>query len=163
GDTLAPLYALEAEVELRWATGRRRLAIGDFILGPGRTSLAAGEVLHGVWVPLAGQWSIAHFEKVGLRQALAIAVVSLAALVSLDEGGVVRAARLAYGSVGPTVVRPRQAEAALLGRTLEVASLEAAAELARQEVSPIGDARASAAYRRQVAGNLLLRLARPAD
>ncbi|MBI5521582.1 MAG: xanthine dehydrogenase family protein subunit M [Desulfarculus sp.] len=163
GDTLSPLYALEAQVELRSATGSRRLAIADFILGPGRTALQAGEIIYGAWVPLAQDWSLAHFEKVGLRQALAIAVVSLAALISLDDGGVVREARLALGSVGPTVVRPRQAEQALLGRPLDAASLKAAARLVRQEVSPIDDPRASAHYRRQVAGNLLLRLARPAD
>lgn len=160
GDTLAPLYALEAQVELRSARASRRLAIGDFILGPGRTALAAGEILYGLWVPLPQEWSIAHFEKVGLRQALAIAVVSLAALVRLDGQGVVQEARLAWGSVGPTVLRVPLAERALLGRPLETASLEAAAGLARQAVRPIGDLRASAAYRRQVAGNLLLRLAR---
>lgn len=162
GDTLAPLYALEAQVELRSATGGRRLAVADFILGPGRTTLQPGEIVYGVWAPLAGAWSMAHFEKVGLRQALAIALVSLAALVRLDGAGLVQEARLAYGSVGPTVLRARQAEQALVGQPLDLASLEAAAALVRQEVSPIDDLRASAHYRRQVAGNLLLRLARPA-
>ena len=160
GDTLAPLYALEAQVEVRSASASRRLGMGDFILGPGRTALKPGEVLYGVWVPQQPAWSIAHFEKVGRRQALAIAVVSLAALIARDESGLVTRARLAWGSVGPTVLRVPAAEEALLGRPLDDASLQAAAQLARQALSPIDDGRASAAYRRQVAGNLLLRLAR---
>jgi xanthine dehydrogenase FAD-binding subunit len=160
GDTLAPLYALGAQVELRSARASRRLAIYDFIQGPGRTALKPGEILYGVWVPPQPAWTLAHFEKVGRRQALAIAVVSLAALVSLDEHGLVRTARLAWGSVGPTVMRVPRAEQTLLGRPLEMASLEQAAEMARQDLSPIDDIRASALYRRQVAGNLLLRLAR---
>jgi xanthine dehydrogenase FAD-binding subunit len=162
GDTLPALYALDAQVELRSATASRRLAMGDFILGPGRTALETGEILYGVWVPTDQVWTLSHFEKVGRRQALAIAVVSLAALVSLDAAGLVRQARLAWGSVGPTVMRVPQAEQALLGQPLCLASLQQAAELARQHLSPIDDLRASAQYRRQVAGNLLLRLAQGA-
>ena len=158
GDTLPPLYALQAQVELRSAGSSRRLGMADFILGPGRTALAPGEILYGLWVPTGQPWTLAHFEKVGLRRALAIAVVSLAALLSLDDAGLVREARLALGSVGPTVLRAPRAEAALLGQRLESAVLEHAAALLRQEVSPMDDARASADYRRQVAGNLLLRL-----
>jgi xanthine dehydrogenase FAD-binding subunit len=93
---------------------------------------------------------------------LAIAVVSLAALISVDADGLVRQARLAWGSVGPTVLRVPQAELALLGQPLRQASLRQAAELARQHLSPIDDPRASVDYRRQVAGNLLLRLAQSA-
>ncbi|MFH1035684.1 MAG: xanthine dehydrogenase family protein subunit M [Pseudomonadota bacterium] len=162
GDTLPPLHALEARVELRSARASRRLAIGDFILGPGRTALKPGEILYGVWVPAGPAWGLWLYEKVGLRQALAIAVVSLAALISLDARGLVTEARLAWGSVGPTVLRLPRAEQALLGRPLEVASLQEAAALARQELKPIDDQRASASYRRQVAGNLLLRLAQDA-
>ena len=163
GDTLPALYALGARVELRSAGGVRHLDVADFILGPGRVDLRSGEILYGVWTPTAGEWTVSHFEKVGRRQALAIAVVSLAALIRLDAGGLVKEARLAWGSVGPTVMRAPRAEQALMGRPLDRASLERAAELARQAVNPMDDGRASAHYRRQVAGNLLLRLKRQTD
>jgi len=159
GDSLPPLYVLEAEVELRSSRGSRRLPLAEFITGPGRTRLERSEVVAGVWVPKAPGFNRHHFEKVGRRKALAISVASLAALLELSDEGVVRRARLAWGSVGPTVIRSREVEELLEGRPLDQASLRRAAEVARQVVQPISDLRASADYRRRVAGNLLLRLA----
>ena len=101
-----------------------------------------------------------HYEKVGQRKALAIAVVSLAALLKISERGMVEEARLAWGSVAPTVVTSSEIEAMLIGCRLSDNVLEKAAQMARAMVKPIDDIRASADYRRQVAGNLLLRLAR---
>ncbi|ADU64238.1 MAG: xanthine dehydrogenase family protein subunit M [Pseudodesulfovibrio sp.] len=157
-DTLPALYVLNASVELRSPRGTRILPIPHFIAGPGRTALEPGELLTGVIVPISRSFNVQHFEKVGQRQALAIAVVSLAALVAL-ENGIVKEARFAWGSVGPTIVRSPEAEAVLRGKRLTLTGLRAAAQAARQAVSPISDLRASADYRREVAGNLLLRLA----
>lgn len=159
GDTLPPLHVLDAEVELLSPAGGRRLPIADFILGLGRVDLRADEIVAGVTVASPEGQVLHHFEKVGRRQALAIAVVSLAALIRLDEGGLVGRARLAWGSVGPTVMAAPEAEAALVGRPLDRAALAEAAEAVRRAVRPIDDPRASADYRRTVAGNLLLRLA----
>jgi xanthine dehydrogenase FAD-binding subunit len=96
---------------------------------------------------------------VGLRNALACSVVSLAALLRVAPGGMVEKAALAWGSVGPTVVTCREAEKALIGGTLSIARLHEAAALVQKAVTPISDVRADADYRRTVAGNLLLRLA----
>ena len=158
GDTLPPLYALDAEATVISASGSRQVKISDFILGPGRTALGSGEILAGVLVPKADTFRIQHYEKVGLRNALACAVVSLAALISLSPSGRIDAARLAWGSVGPTVVTAPEVEAALRGRELNQETLTEAARLTRLAVNPIDDIRASADYRRRVAGNLLLRL-----
>jgi len=177
GDCLPPLMALGAEVELVSAAGARRLPLADFITGPGRTRLAPGEALAAVHAlppdagpsasagsgtgPGAGEGDrfVQHFEKVGRRNALAVAVVSLAALVRVGKGGVVAEARLAWGSVAPVVWSCPEAEAVLIGRKLSLTALKQAAAVVRQRVQPIGDVRASADYRREVAGNLLLRLA----
>lgn len=161
GDTLPPLYALEAGLELASREGVRRLPLSEFISGPGKTQLWPGEIVSAVLVPLPRAGAMQHFEKVGRRKALAIAVVSLAALVWTDPGNVVVEAKLALGSVGPTVVRCTRAEKELVGSRLDSASLVRAARAAREEVAPIDDLRASAAYRRDVAGNLLLRLTPP--
>jgi len=158
GDTLPALSVLGARLTLDSAAGTRELALAEFITGPGKTRLQPGELLTAVRVPLRETFPIQHFEKVGRRQSLAIAVVSLAALLRLDAAGRVTAARLAWGSVGPTVVRAPEAEAALVGQPLTRTSLAAAAAAARQAVAPIDDVRASAHYRRQLAGNLLFRL-----
>lgn len=158
GDGLAALAALQARVELLSAQGIRCLDLGDFVLGPGRTALAPGEIIAALLVPRSRRFQVQHFEKVGRRAALAVSVVSLAALVRLDKGKVAEA-RLALGSVGPVVLRCPEAESLLLGRPLTRTALERAARAVRQAVRPIDDVRASAGYRRQVAGNLLLRLA----
>ncbi|WP_243310036.1 FAD binding domain-containing protein [Fundidesulfovibrio agrisoli] len=159
GDTLAPLYALDAQLELVSKWGARRVPLAGFIHGPGRTGLKPGEVLAAVLVPPPEPSALQHFEKVGRRKALAIAVVSLAAVILTDGEGVVLDARLALGSVGPTVARCPKAEALLAGRRLDREALLAVGEAMRSEIAPIDDLRASAAYRREVAGNLLLRLA----
>jgi len=159
GDTLPPLYALNASVEIVAPGLSRRLAIDEFIKGPGQSALRPGELLSGVVIILPTASAIQHFEKVGQRAALAISIASLAALMQLDEAGIVQGAHLAWGSVGPTVITCPEAEAALEGKPLNRESLAKAAELASGAVSPIDDLRASAAYRRKLAGNLLLRLA----
>ncbi|SNR75761.1 xanthine dehydrogenase FAD-binding subunit [Humidesulfovibrio mexicanus] len=158
GDALPPLLALGAEVELASASGLRRVPLSEFITGPGRTRLAPGEVLTAVRARPTQGFQIRRFEKVGRRGALAVAVVSLAALVRLERGRVAEA-RLAWGSVGPTVWRCPEAETALVGERLGLSALTRAAKIVSHEVKPIDDSRASADYRRQVAGNLLLRLA----
>jgi xanthine dehydrogenase FAD-binding subunit len=163
GDTLPPLYALDAQVELTSRDGVRVLPLCEFITGPGASRLKQGEIVSAVLVAPPAEGFLHHFEKVGGRKALAIAVVSLAALLRTGPGGMVEEARIALGSVSPTVVRCRQAESLLIGRPLSEESLRLAAECVRGEVSPIGDLRATAEYRRQVAGNLLLRLVSAAN
>jgi xanthine dehydrogenase FAD-binding subunit len=163
GDSLPALTVLRARVELRSKGAKRLLPLSEFILGPGRTAFGPGEILTGVRIPLDDGFTVRHFEKVGQRQAMAIAVVSLAAMIRLGSGGIVREARLALGSVGPTIVEPQSAEDCLVGRRLSTTALREAARLVRDAVSPIDDIRASADYRRQVAGNLLMRLRASAE
>jgi len=159
GDTLPPLYALDAELEIRTRNASRRMLLKDFIRGPGATDLQPGEILAHVRLKKDVDFNVQHFEKVGQRNALAIAMVSLAALLQVSPAGLIEKARLAWGSVGPTVVTSPEAEAALISRPLCQETLEHAMPLVRKAVAPIDDLRATADYRRIVAGNLLLRLA----
>jgi CO/xanthine dehydrogenase FAD-binding subunit len=87
-----------------------------------------------------------------------IAVVGVAALLSLDEAGRVAEARIALGAVAPTPIRARRAEAALVGRLPTDEVLEEAARLAREECSPISDVRGSAAFRRYLVGAMTKRM-----
>jgi xanthine dehydrogenase FAD-binding subunit len=158
GDTLGPLYALRAEVELRTRETARHLPIRDFIQGPGRTVLKSGEIITGVRMAKCPAFNIHHYEKVGQRRAMAIAVAGLAVLMRVGGDQTIEEVRLAWGSVGPTVVTSAPVEAVLRGRPLSREVLREAADVARQAVAPIDDLRASADYRREVAGNLLRRL-----
>ncbi|MHB8769996.1 MAG: FAD binding domain-containing protein [Syntrophales bacterium] len=157
GDTLPPLYCLEAELELRSRTATRIMPIGSFITGPGKTRLGAGEILTAVRVKKPTACGLHHFEKIGQRRALACSIASLAALIRLSPEGTIEAVRLAWGSVGPTVVTSPAIEALLLGERPSTAVLARAAEAVRQTVSPIDDLRGTAEYRRNAAANLLLR------
>lgn len=158
GDTLPPLYALDAAVELLGPDGSRRLSISDFITGPGETAAQAGEILTGVSIPLKPDPVFSVYYKVGRRQAMAIAVASLAARTEIGSAGKIRSIKLAWGSVGPTVVELPEVEKFLAGRELSDENLREAGKMASNGVQPMDDARASAAYRRNLAGNLLLRL-----
>jgi CO/xanthine dehydrogenase FAD-binding subunit len=158
GDTLPALYTLSAEVELRSSDSSRRLPIGSFIKGPGQVDLASGEILTGVWLSKDQDWNVSHYEKIGRRKAQACAVASMAAVLELSESDTIKRARLAWGSVGPTVVTSDELENALVGERLSEETLKSAGDLLEQVVSPIDDIRASAEYRRMVAKALLLRL-----
>ncbi len=69
------------------------------------------------------------------------------------------AARLAFGGMAATVARAKTAEAALIGRPFDTAAADAAAQALAADFTPMSDLRASAAYRLQVAGNLIRRAA----
>jgi xanthine dehydrogenase FAD-binding subunit len=157
GDGLPPLLALDASLELASEHDARTLGVEEFLLGLGRSALKPGEIVLAVRIPLPPKGAVQHFEKVGKRRSLAIAVASLAACLRL-ENGLVAEARLAFGSVAPSAMRCRDAEGELVGRPLLHETLEAAARRVRDAVRPISDVRASAEYRREVAGNLVLRL-----
>lgn len=158
GDTLPALYVLGAEVEICSQNGSRRMPVCDFIKGPGTVVLEQDEILRGIWLKERQTWNVHHHEKVGRRKAQACAVASIAALLDLSENGIVRDSRIAWGSVAPTVAMVQAVDAALIGRPLCRDVLESLLPLVEQAVSPIDDIRASAAYRRVVAGALLLRL-----
>jgi CO/xanthine dehydrogenase FAD-binding subunit len=159
GDTLPALYVLGAEVEIGSGRGSRRLPLESFIRGPGNVDLQQGEVLIGVWLQKAQHWNIHHYEKIGRRKAQACAIASMAAIIQISSEGRVEKARLAWGSVGPTVVSSAAADECITGRDLSLETLRPAAKIIQDAVSPIDDIRASAEYRRIVAGALLLRLA----
>lgn len=157
GDTLPPLYVLDAVVVARRSDGERRVPVRGWVAGPGKTDQAKGEYLAGVEIPMPPKDSLCGFLKVGHRRAMAIAVASLAYLIGNDTNSAVKA-RFAWGSVGPTVLELPAVERVVEEGGLGLANLRKAAEIAARSVSPIDDLRATAGYRRRVAGNLLLNL-----
>ena len=146
-DTAAPLIALGARVRLVGARGERTLPLEDFFTGPGKTVLAPGEILAEILVPPPPPRTGGDYQR-RTRTAMDIAVVGAAAVVTLDGGSGCGEVRVALGSVAPTPLRGRAAEAALRGRDLTPQRIAEAARAAAAEASPIDDVRASAAYRR---------------
>jgi xanthine dehydrogenase FAD-binding subunit len=157
GDSLTPLYLAAALIEMASPHGRRTLPIADFIQGPGRTALRPGELLTRIVLPPSVSFAHQRFEKVGRRRSLAISVASFCGELRFAADGTVAEARFAWGSVAPTVLRIPALEADLVGRRLDRLAIRSAASVVRERVAPISDIRASADYRRRVAGNLLTR------
>jgi CO/xanthine dehydrogenase FAD-binding subunit len=129
GDALPPLLVCGTEVKLASVRGERVVPLEDFLVGPKRNALADDELILGVSLDVGE--SRQTFMKIGPRNAMVIAVVSLALRVD-DE------LQAAFGSAGPvpTLVR------APLG---EVDSFP---ERVAEAASPIDDVRGTAAYRR---------------
>jgi carbon-monoxide dehydrogenase medium subunit len=151
GDTILPLLAFEAQVRLDRVGAQRILPLDEFFVAPGKTTLEPGELLHSISFPrLTGAWGAA-FQKLGKRKGMAIAVVSVAAAVVLDAGGLVQAARIALGSVSPTVVRSPGAESSLIGTDAGSGAIQGAADSVGEDISPISDVRSTADYRRHAA------------
>lgn len=164
-DTLSALVALEAELTLRSATTERRVPISEFHRGVRKTVLAPGELLTKISFPVLDEGWRGIYLKLGLRSAQAISVVHLAAMCHLEPGPGesaqrVTAARIALGSVAPTIVRVADAEAGLIGTTLDEAAIGAAADAAQAAVSPIDDLRATADYRLDVIAEMTKRALR---
>ena len=157
GDALPPLVALGARVRVASVRRERVLEVEDFLTGYRTNALAADEVIVGVDLPRPGEDVILACEKISKRHDQDIATVGASLWVRM-AGGMVAEARLAFGGVGATVVRARGAEAALTGRALDAASVEAAVEVLAGEIAPLSDWRGTAAYRLAVAQGRLRRL-----
>lgn len=149
-DTITPLVALDAQVTLRSVRGERTVPMTGFYEGVRRTVMAPDEILTDIaFQPLDPPAGQGMFIKLGLRRAQAISVVNLAAVVHLD-GDIVTGARIAQGSVAPTIITSSEAEAYLQGKPLTDETIDEAARLASAAATPISDVRGTAEYRRDM-------------
>ncbi len=152
-----PLLVLDAEVEVIGPSGERRIPLGEFWTGPGKTVLEPAEILTTIVIPGKVSGRLSAYQRVDIRHSVDIALVSSAVGVELSEGKV-QLARIALGAVAPTVIRVTEAEAYLQGRTLSEEVLDKVGDLAEAAAVPISDVRASAEYRSAMAGVLARRV-----
>lgn len=152
GDLCTMLLALGAAAVLAGPDGERKADLAGFFKGPGLTAINPGELVVAAAVTSAGPGRGSAFEKLGLRQAMEIALVSAAAWVELTpDGSGIQAGRVALGAVGPTPLLSAGAAAALAGQAADEATIAKAAAAAAADAKPIDDHRGSADYRRQMA------------
>jgi len=156
GDTLPPLYCLEAEIAIDGPSGKRQLPVHEFILSVRKTALAPSELVTWVRFDLPGPGWYGTFEKLGLRRAMAIAVASVSLLLKVEERKITQA-RIALGAVAPTVIRVPEAESCLSMQSLDDQTIEEAADLSAATCTPIDDIRASSRYRREAVRGLVRR------
>jgi CO/xanthine dehydrogenase FAD-binding subunit len=132
GDALPPLLVEEASVELASLRGVRTMPLGDFLVGPKRNAAEPDELIAGVRLSPSG--APQTFMKVGPRNAMVIAVCSLAVVADRERGEL----RASFGSAGPV--------AGLVSVPLDEAG--SFADRVAAAASPIDDVRGTAAYRR---------------
>jgi xanthine dehydrogenase small subunit len=156
-DSLPFLHVMEAELELTSQSGTRLVNINDFYLGYKQLDLEPGELLTRVFVPLPDDGEIVRLYKVSRRRDLDISSFTAAIRLRL-VGHTIADAKIAYGAVGPTVVRARRTEDFLCGQTFAEDTMRQAGDIAVDEVTPISDVRGSADYRYQLTRNVLLKL-----
>jgi xanthine dehydrogenase small subunit len=155
-DSLPFLYVMEAMLELRSVNGSREVNINDFYKGYKKLDLRPGELIARVRVPLPADDELLRLYKVSRRRDLDIASFTAAIRMRL-EGETISEAAIAFGAVGPSVIRARRTEEFLRGRPLDEATMQRAGEVAVAEISPISDVRGAADYRYQLTRNVLLK------
>jgi CO/xanthine dehydrogenase FAD-binding subunit len=155
GDSLPPLYALDAIVVTRSESGKREIPIEEFFLGYRKLDLRPDELIEEVYVEGLGNMDRGCYLKLGLREANAISIVDIAVVLRGEtENLSFSDARVALGAVAPTIRRARKCEKALIAKPLTPEALKKAAPLAADDASPISDIRGSAQYRKEVVVSL---------
>lgn len=157
GDMPPALIALGAELTLRRGSERRTMPLEDFFLEYGKQDRAPGDFVESVRIPRPAPDTLVSVVKLSKRFDSDISGVCGAFALRL-EGGIVAAARIAFGGMAGIPARAPGCEAALTGRPWTGDTVEAAAQALAQDYEPIDDVRGSAAYRRKAAANLLRRL-----
>jgi xanthine dehydrogenase small subunit len=155
-DSLPFLHVMEARLELQSVTGSRELNINDFYKGYKKFDLRPGELITRVFVPLPAADEQLRLYKVSQRRDLDIASFTAAVRMRLDEDTIADAS-VAFGAVGPTIIRARKTESFLHGRAFNEDTMRQAGEVAIAEITPITDVRGAAEYRFQLTRNVLLK------
>jgi carbon-monoxide dehydrogenase medium subunit len=158
-DSVPAMIAAGAVVTVVGPNGRRDVPVEEICIGPGKTSLAKGEIVTSVLLPARPPRSGDAYLRFIPRTEMDIAVVGAGVSLTLDEGGTCTAARVGLGAVAarPLLVAP--AADALIGTKVDEAALEALAAAASAACKPIDDKRGTIEYRTKVAGVMARRAA----
>ncbi|HEX4376518.1 MAG TPA: xanthine dehydrogenase family protein subunit M [Steroidobacteraceae bacterium] len=152
----ATAVALGASVEVRSVRGSRRIAAEELYLGPYSTSVEPDELICNIYYPDWPRESISLFHEVAQRPG-DFALVGLTGGVTVEDGRITRAG-LAWFGMGPTPMKARQVEAALIGQSPGALDPQALAELAIADTAPFDDHHATSEYRRTVGRRIFARL-----
>ncbi len=157
GDTIPALMANSARCVIASASGRREVAVANFVTGVGQNCLATGEFLLGLNLPRPWPSTSDAYLRFIPRSEMDIAVASAGVSVTLDENGTCTAARVSIGAVAPTPLLVVEAGEALIGTKVDDDALALAAHACSKAASPITDRRGTAEYRTKVVGVLCKR------
>ncbi|MFN4193098.1 MAG: FAD binding domain-containing protein [Tabrizicola sp.] len=158
-DSVPGLIAAGAVVTVTGPKGSRDIPVEQVPVGPGKTSLARGEVISAITLPPRGRNGGDAYLRFIPRTEMDIAVVGCAVNLRLDGDKVVEA-RVALGAVAPTVILSEACAKAIIGTTLDDEALAALTKAAEGAAKPISDKRGTREFRIEVAGVLARRAAK---
>lgn len=158
-DSVPAMIAAGVTATITGPEGSRTVPVEEIPTGPGKTSLARGEMITALQVPPRGAGGGDAYLRFIPRTEMDIAVVGCGVNLTV-KGDIITHARVALGAVAPTAVVIHAAEDALVGRTLDEAALTALADLAEASCNPIDDKRGTIRFRTHVAGVLARRAAK---
>jgi carbon-monoxide dehydrogenase medium subunit len=145
------LMAYGASIVLKKDKGERIVPLEGFFEGPGQAVIEPEEILCAVMLNEPPPYSGGGYVKLGVRKALEISLVNVAAFMALDgPNGPIKEARIILGAVAPIPMRSPSAEAVLMGERPDETLFEKAGTAASKDAKPIDDFRGSAEYRREM-------------
>jgi len=155
-DMAPPLLVLDAVLEAESIDKKREISLKEFFIGPRKTVLREDEMISSIKFKNDSVNKNGCFIKLGLRQAMAISVATMAIILEVEKNKV-KDVRIAMGSIAPIPLRLSKTEEFLINKEVNDDLIEKAIAKVREELNPIGDVRASAEYRRYVSGILFKR------
>ncbi|HVC51500.1 MAG TPA: xanthine dehydrogenase family protein subunit M [Stellaceae bacterium] len=158
-DSVPAVIAARTVAVIAGPGGRREAPVESICTGPGRTSLAKGELIVEFKIPKPKPHQCDAYLRFIPRTEMDIAVVGCGINVTLDGSGTCTDARVVLGAVAPTAVIVEDAAKALIGHKLDAPTLAALDAAAQQASKPISDKRGTIEYRTKVAGVLARRTA----
>jgi len=158
-DSVPAMVAAGATIRIVGPNGSRDIPVENLNSGPGKTTLAKGELVESVYLPARPAGSSDAYLRFIPRTEMDIAVVGVGVSLTLDGSGTCTAARVGLGAVAPTVLLVEDAAKALIGTKCDEAALDAAAAACSAAANPIDDKRGTVDYRIKVAGVLTRRAA----
>ena len=152
-DSVPPLLVLNAQLIVASKSAEKKIPLASFFTGPGETTLESGQILKEIVIELPRQRSAGCYLKLRRRKAVDVSLAGVAFQAETgSDGNTLAKVGIALGGVAPTPVRAPEAEAILVGLTLDeaITKVSDCAKIAVETASPIDDVRASASYRRTI-------------
>jgi carbon-monoxide dehydrogenase medium subunit len=155
-DMIPSLIVLGARVKIAGKKTEKDIPVEEFLTGPGKTVLTHDELVVEVQVPCPPPHSGGVYIKHAPREAMDLAIIGVATLITLDEG-MCSQVKICLGNVGPTQIRAIKAEDILKGKPFSAELVRQVSEMASEEARPRSSIRSSAEYRKEMVRTLTAR------
>ncbi len=158
GDTIGACLLLDGVLDVHGTQGKRKEPLNTLFLGPGTTTLRAGDIVTGIRFPLPAQGLVGKYIKHGRNKISDLAIVGVTVVGNPDPrrpSGF--RMRLALASVSPVPLVVDEVEVLLAGKQIDAESIEEAGQAAMRACQPIDDVRGGGRYRRLMVGSLSIR------